>query len=252
MLASFALAALGLSAEEDRVAYDAPKNLKVGWVQGARAPAAAKLQLHLLLKQENVQALERKLLDVSDPQSRHYGKHLSNEAVHALVAPSASTVGAVRSYLAEFGVTSANVTMNGDIVKIASIPVATAERLLGCEYYHYHHETGVTTLRTPSYSLPRAVRPHVAAVSPTVMLPPTAKAIRNFPNTLSDDPDALVNTPKTLRKLYGVGEVQGKASANKQAVTGFIGQFYSKGDYGEVCVCVCVWTRCDAANESIP
>lgn len=212
----------------DRVAYDAPKVLRAGWVQGKRAPATAKLQIHLLLKPENVAALEATLLEVSDPQSPRYGKHLSNEAVHALVAPSSSAFRAVSAFLSEHGVVASNATMNGDILKIASIPVATAERMLGCEYYEFHHADGTTALRTPSYSLPRAMRPFVAAVSPTVMLPPTTKPIRT-----PSHPDALLNTPKSLRKLYGVGETQGKATANKQAVTGFIGQTYSKGDYGE-------------------
>ena len=43
-----------------------------------------------------------------------------------------------------------------------------------------------------------------------------------------------LNTPKVLRALYKVGEaVGGAAPANKQAVTGFLEQYYSAADFAE-------------------
>ena len=43
-----------------------------------------------------------------------------------------------------------------------------------------------------------------------------------------------LNTPKVLRALYKVGEaVGGAAPANRQAVTGFLEQYYSAADFAE-------------------
>jgi len=39
-----------------------------------------------------------------------------------------------------------------------------------------------------------------------------------------------LNTPTNLRKLYSVGDAVGKASTNKQAVSAFLQQYYSKRD----------------------
>ena len=199
------------------------------WTKGARASSDDQLRLTFLLKQQNLDKLETSLLAASDPQSANYGQHMSNEAVHALVAPSPDTYNAVIGFLHEHGVSNAeNATMNGDMIS-ATVSVGTAEALLGCEYNRYRHEDGTAVTRTASYSLPAEVSHHVAAVAPTVQLP-----FRRQPAvTFHEAPDALVNTPKSLRKLYSVDAVQGQAAANKMAVTAFLGQRYSAGDFKE-------------------
>jgi tripeptidyl-peptidase-1 len=103
--------------------------------------------------------------------------------------------------------------------------IGDAERALDCEYYIYTHTSGESALRTPAYSLPRSIAPFVAVVAPTVMLH-SPRLVRP-----SLTPSALLNTPKTLRELYGVGDAQGRANTNRQAVTAFLGQRYSPADF---------------------
>jgi tripeptidyl-peptidase-1 len=67
------------------------------------------------------------LLDVSDPDSPRYGQHLSNTAVHDLVAPTARCSAAVDAFLRGFQTTRAS--PNGDFVQ-ATLTVAEAEDLL--------------------------------------------------------------------------------------------------------------------------
>ena len=224
-LLAVATAATRVGLEADVAALDS----RALWTKGARASSDDHLHLTFLLKQQNLDKLETRLLAASDPSDPKYGMHMSNEAVHALVAPSAEAYNSVISFLREHGVTNShNATMNGDMIS-ATVSVGTAEGLLGCEYHAYYHDDGTAVTRTAAYSLPAEVSSHVAAVAPTVQLP-----FRRQPAvTFHEAPDALVNTPKSLRKLYSVDAVQGQAAANKMAVTAFLGQRYSPGDFKE-------------------
>jgi len=78
--------------------------------------------------------------------------------------------------------------------------------------------------------VPTALSAAVAFVSPTVKLPPSSSP---RPKASQEGANGLFNTPKSLRKLYSVGDAVGIAAGNKQAVTGFLGQHYSKRDLGQ-------------------
>ena len=112
-----------------------PPEARAGWTKAARAPGDAPLTLTFLLRQRNVAELERRLAAVSDPRSPEYGRHLSNAAVHALVAPSAAALSAVRGFLRDHGVRVVDdATPNGDMLT-ATTTVAKAEELLGAAYH---------------------------------------------------------------------------------------------------------------------
>ena len=231
------------------------------WVQGARVTDGS-IELTFLLKNQNVAELERQLLAVSTPGNDAYGKHLTNKQVHDLVAPGTEAIDAVHEFSSEIrtrnllipraatatnklstvsttlvsrcrflkdsGAPAIAMTPNSDMIKV-TVPVATAERLLRTDYYSWTSPSSEQTVaRTTGYSLPHEVAKHVAAVAPTVQ----------FPSHLSlkvgaSSPNAVLNTPKSLRKLYGVDQAQGAAGTVKQAVTGFIGQKFSPADKSE-------------------
>ena len=58
-----------------------------GWMKISRGSATDKLELVFAVKQSNLKTLERTLLEVSDPDSDAYGRHLTHDAVHKLVRP---------------------------------------------------------------------------------------------------------------------------------------------------------------------
>ena len=209
----------------DRVSYHAP-DIPAGWAQGARATPDTHITLNFLLVQRNVELLEQTLEAVSDPKSRRYGHHLTRAEVQAMVEPPPYHAAAVRSFLK--AASSLTTSTDGDMIE-AEMAVGNAEQALGCEFFVYRHVSGETALRTPGYSLPRELASRVATVVPTVMLH-TPRRSDDRPSS-PRHPDALVNTPKSLRTLYGVDTTQGQSRANKQAVTGFLGQRYSPGDF---------------------
>lgn len=162
---------------------------------------------------------------------------MTNEQVNALVAPKAESVAAVHAFLKSHGVDitrDVEATPNNDMLTVHTT-VAVAEAMLGSEYHHYEHSDmdGLRIMRLSSaYTLPADVAAEVDFVGPSVRYPtplnPTAKR-SNDDIFHHDDSSSGVN-PTFLRKLYNVGDVQGKASGNIQSCAQFLGQYYAPSD----------------------
>ena len=221
------------AASRVRLENDVSPDRHGDWLQVGRADPDQFLELHVALaqKESGRAALERSFEDISNPRSPHYGKHLSNEIVHKMLQPPTSSIDAVRDAFAAAGIFLEAATPNGDILHgVASI--RSTEAVLGCEYFLYRHRaTGVEAYRTPSYSLPVDLARVVDLVAPTVRLP--AEAVPHARKSAVEAQFGGLNTPKSLRELYGVGDTVGIAASNKQAVTGFLGQHYSATDLRE-------------------
>uniref|UniRef100_A0A3Q3WF24 Tripeptidyl-peptidase 1 n=1 Tax=Mola mola TaxID=94237 RepID=A0A3Q3WF24_MOLML len=76
------------------------------WTHVGKVDPKEELQLTFVLKQQNVELLEKMLGLVSDPDSAHYGKYLTLEEVSALVRPSELTQKVVRHWLQSYGITN--------------------------------------------------------------------------------------------------------------------------------------------------
>jgi len=189
------------------------------------------LELTFAVKQQNVDKLQEKLLAVSVPTSPEYGKHLTNEQVHDLVAPLPADIEKVMAFLASHGVAGRPLTPNSDIIG-ATVPVTLAEKMLAAKYEELSHEsTDLPVHRaTSGYQLPSEVADVVDFVTPTVHLPGVKTPLKINAEA------SYKNTPKSLRQLYSIedpdtgAEVVGKAAKNRVAVTAFLKQFYSQSD----------------------
>jgi len=236
---------LAVSVSGSRVEIEAassPKALGLpqGWAQlDGAVPGEDGLELMFFIKQQNTELLETTLLDVSDPDSMHYGKHLSNAEVNAMVHPKQASIDAVVAFLQSNGIKHyESITPNSDVIQ-AKVSIGEAEMLLATKYHVLHHaETDTNYTRTHAYSLPSEVAQHVDFVCPTVHIPrpvTRARAKVNVPDVATSTgrrPD-VTNTPSHLRELYSVGTAEGKAPTNKMAVTAFLNQHYSVGDLKE-------------------
>eukprot|EP00729_Bicosta_minor_P001427 gene1427-15849_t len=213
---------LAVSVSGSRVEIEAassPKALGLpqGWAQlDGAVPGEDGLELMFFIKQQNTELLETTLLDVSDPDSMHYGKHLSNAEVNAMVHPKQASIDAVVAFLQSNGIKHyESITPNSDVIQ-AKVSIGEAEMLLATN----------------------EVAQHVDFVCPTVHIPrpvTRARAKVNVPDVATSTgrrPD-VTNTPSHLRELYSVGTAEGKAPTNKMAVTAFLNQHYSVGDLKE-------------------
>jgi len=193
------------------------------------------VELTFAVKQQNLQELHDTLMRVSDPRSATYGEHLSNAEVQKLTAPKSEHSMIVMDFLKKHGAEGKLATPNGDMIK-ATVPFSIAEKMLSARYTNLVHSTGAKVDRTLNgYLLPEEVAAAIDFVSPAAHIPgvrqPSPK--QNLTSTFGTD-----NEPKTLRQLYNI-DAEGKAAGNKQAVTAFLGQFYSEADlkqfYGKYC-----------------
>merc|ERR1719238_2386573 len=131
------------------------------------------------------------------------------------------------AFLKSHGVDGVSATPNSDMIT-AEVTLAQAEQLLDTTYFRFEHsESGHVAHRTLSYSLPDEVASHVDFVAPTVRLPPWRKS------SIANAGNSSLNTPAVLRELYNVHDEVGKHPKNRQAVTGFLEQFFSQSDLAE-------------------
>jgi len=238
------VAAAVASAKHVSMEYHASAGLRglpEGWKNNGPSPHDHKIELLFAVKQTNLDKLESTLMAVSDPDSPQYGKHLSNAAVHKLVAPEGNHIGAVKTFLMDHGVLPVGVTSNEDFIR-ADVTVKQAEAILSTKYYEMEHGSGRKVHRAMKYSLPEEVASALDFVSPTVHFP-TPKKGGLKPNVEAPAP-LVTNSPARLRELYSVGAVEGNATGNRMAVTGFLEQFYSLDDLNQFWDQFCDGIRC--------
>lgn len=194
-----------------------------GWTVAGPSDPEASVELTFAVKQQNLQELHDTLMRVSDPQSVTYGEHLSNDEVHKLTAPKMQHRAAVLEFLKTHGVEGKDATPNGDQIA-AVVPFSLAQKMLSAQYMHLIHSSGASVDRAiGGYLLPEEVAEAIDFVSPAAHIPGVRQPVLTSMNATGFS----TNNPKNLRELYSI-DAEGKASANKQAVTAFLGQFYSE------------------------
>jgi len=204
------------------------------WIAANRADPNEPLKMTIAVRQTNIGKLEAIFESVSDPRSASYGKHLTNDQVQELVAPTPKSISLITDWLIEHGITSWETSSNSDFIQFVQ-PVSVIEKLLNTEYILFKHTVlEARSVRALNYSIPTKVESAIDFIAPTVRLP-TLRASDNSP-TMSyspspvDDPDMPGANPASLRKLYSVGDVEGKSTKNRQAVTAFLEQYYRPSD----------------------
>lgn len=224
-------------------AHNAPRSLTRA--EPLQPSSEATIELTFAIKQQNTAELESRLLEASDPSNTaFYGKWMSNQEVHELLAPTRQDLAEVYGHLKRHGVTDGQLshpTPNSDFI-VARVTIAVAQRLLSARFTRYRHSaTGFAVDRCTDsgYSLPARVAAAVDFVAPTVRLPPRGgreTGVSSGAGSLFKpaSPQALVNNPKTLKQLYSVGSATGTGRGrNKAAVTAFLEQYYQEASLQE-------------------
>jgi len=213
-----------------------------GWTITGPTDPDGLVELTFAVKQQNLEKLEDVLMRVSDPQSPTYGEHISNDEVHKLTAPKAEHSRLVMDFLKKHGVSGKPATPNGDQI-VATVPFAHAEKMLSARYMNLVHDvTGAVVDRAVGgYLLPPEVAAAVDFVAPAVHIPGMWQPIQLTESSVNSSDSN--NVPMTLRKLYSI-DAEGKAAANKQAVTAFLGQHFKEGALEEFWSQYCSGIHC--------
>jgi tripeptidyl-peptidase-1 len=192
------------------------------------AEPSSLIQLTFAIKNRNLDLLAALTLRAADPLSAEYGQWLSMHNVATLTAPEPEHIAVVMSFLGGRATLLAG-SPNSDLLQ-ATMTMRDAAALMGSPFHVFRHaasnRTTVRLLQDPV--LPANVSAAVDFISPTTWaksMPPMRTKHRKSAEKVSKPQNEMFN-PAVLRKYYHVGAVEGNASNNKQAVTGFLDQFY--------------------------
>lgn len=230
------LAALAAAApqQQDMAIKHSLPSVPAGWQLKSAAPASMPIDMHIGLKEQNLDQLQKRLLEMSDPAHASYGKHMSRAEIEAMTAPSVKSVSSVKSWLTSHGI-AAGVVSNG-FIKI-SLTTAQAERLLGAKYHVYHHaEKNQFTVRTTQYSVPSSLKDEISTIQPTTMFgdmglirPVTSPLPKDARPAHGSDNCGFSVTPSCLQSLYNINYTPTGGNTSI-GIAGYLGEVASQSD----------------------
>lgn len=221
-----------------------------------RVPSDQKHEIVIALKQRNIDLLEKKLREVSDPNSLLYGQHLTTQEVNQLTG-NPEAVAFVKSFLQRQGISVIKVSRNNAFIT-AEASVGQWEELLETQFHYFEQEDqeGQLFVRTLSYSLPENLAEHVHTLFRVAHMPnkvrgiphysvinnqsnstdfrsygrnhsPTLRRSSGSVNTLTSSLNTV--TPSLVKSYHEIDSTVGNSLAS-QAVYETIGQTYSPAD----------------------
>ena len=216
------------------------KQVPSGWKFHSDAPSSLKINMHIGLREQNLDELEKRLSAMSDPSHADYGKHMTKDEIEALTAPSKASVDAVNSWLNSHGVKAGKVSSGFMAVTMTA---EQAEKMLDTKYgVYYNADKKQYTVRTTKYSLPEPLHSDIETVQPTTMFSDmnmfdsrarkeTSVSFARAEARQSGCSGSGI-TPSCLRSLYNVNYTpqQNKTSVG---VTGYLGEVASISDLSQ-------------------
>lgn len=219
------------------------------WVPSSSAvEPSKKLSMRIHLTQQNTKSFEKRFLDLSNPDHVDYGNFLTRDEVQAHLAPSESSVAAVKAWLAENGITE-DVEAKYDSITFPAT-VEEAEKLLHAKYQTFDNpRTGKSVVRTLEYGVPEELAKNIALIQPTTMFglnamgkivhnPRLFEAVTTFSSKEAVSASAIdiacnaSITPDCLANLYGFKGYT-PAGKGKIGVSGFLEQAAQYDDLTE-------------------
>jgi hypothetical protein len=153
-----------------------------GWMVSSHTLLESQeITLQIGLVYQGMDQLINRLLAVSKPKTKDYGKWLKKSEVQSIVKPTEEANDAVVKWLASEGITK--LSSDGTWVTFKA-NVSTVNTVLNANFQRFERE-GVQKIRTLSYSVPEDVLKHVDLVHPTTFFGKT-EALNpiNFPEKL--------------------------------------------------------------------
>ena len=243
MLVLYALSSLSMTRSSHVFKEHALLSMRSDVQKVNRAQPLAKHTVVFAISQRNIPELERILLDVSDPTSENYGKHLTRAEVGAFTSNPTATEAVLEYLLTVKEVTIDHRTLYDEYIT-ATGPVEVWEALLNTEFNVYAlkeahfgvdsaesdvgHMKSRVFVRSESYSLPSELSEHVTAVFNTVQFPElrrkrrsvtVSKAKKAVESVLSDTTQSGIMsgyvTPQLLYQYYTISNPVGSANVSQ-------------------------------------
>jgi tripeptidyl-peptidase-1 len=166
--------------------------------------------MRIALAQRNLHVLEKRLMEISHPESPKFSQHMTSAQVVDLFRPRQETVSAVMKWLQNFGIKTNHIRIRRSKGWLSfKLTVAEAERLLKTKYYVYEHINGKRYSGTEEYSVPAMIQRHIDFITPTLNF--DVQTIRNQPKS-----NGFKNSPSKDVQSVGAGLASNAISANVQ------------------------------------
>ena len=142
------------------------------WIKRSRAPAEAEVVVSIALAQRNLARGHDMLMDISNPSSSNYGKHLSLDQVARMFAPEPTSISSIRNWLHSAGVDAERHVLTPSLGYLKfNATISEAEALLQTQYHVFEHsQTGDEYVACDEYHVPGDMSRHIDFVSPTINL----------------------------------------------------------------------------------
>ncbi|KAK8117373.1 uncharacterized protein PG998_005654 [Apiospora kogelbergensis] len=141
------------------------------WTKRAKVHSRTMLPMRIGLKQSNLDAGHDRLMEISNPQSANYGKHMSSTEVIDFFAPQQSSANTVVDWVVASGIPRGRVSQSANKQWIQfDATTAEAENLLYAEFHVWQHSDGTHDISTESYHVPSHVQEHIDYVTPGTRL----------------------------------------------------------------------------------
>ncbi|KAI0018743.1 subtilisin-like protein [Xylariomycetidae sp. FL0641] len=141
------------------------------WTKRTRVQRSFVLPMRIGLKQSNLDAGHERLMDISNPESANYGKHMTSEEVIDFFAPQQSSIDAVTDWLTSSGISKDRIGLSVNKQWIQFDATAgEVEELLFADFHVWQHQDGSFDISTEAYHMPATVQEHVDYVTPGTRL----------------------------------------------------------------------------------
>jgi tripeptidyl-peptidase-1 len=204
-----------------------------GWTEANIAvPSDAEMHLTIALKIRNADQLEAKFWSVSDPDNADYGKYMSLQQLADLIAPSASDIAVVRSWLNSHGITSIETVVTKDYLTVVA-PVSVVEKMFEVEVRYFKNinrksETMLLRSVVP-YSIPKHLSNVIDVVFGLTSFPASRPVIEMSKRAVQQFGPSV--DPNVVKKTMHIGNFNGTGRTdNIQAVAQFLEQYYAPSD----------------------
>jgi len=187
--------------------------------------------------QPHPEKLENTLMDVSDPESKNYGNHLSRQELKKMMKPRSESSYAVMNWLRQAGVAEDDIQNDGEWINFVT-SVDNAGRMMETEFFRFQSTANrdIQKIRTLEYSIPSELTAHIDLIQPTTrfgQIRPqfnTVHRVDRFPElrvdaaAAADDCNKTI-TPDCLRDLYNVKGFTPNAKHGFLGVNGFLKEY---------------------------
>lgn len=218
---TFALGKRSLSIIAER------NSLPIGWVYGRVPLPSEDVYFQIYLHQRNLDVLDQKFWEVSDPNHANYGQYLTVQELRSLIAADPASFTRVLEWLSSSGIPASSVNAMHDHIQVKTT-VDKASDLFSSQFYVYSStQTGHSRTRIAGAAyIPTDLKEHIHFIGGLSELFHNHITSEYSLSELSSTDQPI--TPLVLQSYYGIPTIPANNTNNLQGVAAF-GDYFSIG-----------------------